>query len=121
MSLVHLYWVWATVAAQILRLVFLGFSLVLTFLIYPVARSQRRTVVPWYTGCLFLRVSPSSSIRITAQGIVVGQYYLDGSVGDDWSLSVGGGIDRLAPSQDKITRASAAHRYRARLSLSRLD
>lgn len=54
MSLVHLYWAWATVTAQVLRLVFLGFSLVLTFLIYPVARSQRRTVVPWYDWLLIL-------------------------------------------------------------------
>ena len=54
MSLVHLYWAWATVTAQVLRLVFLGFSLVLTFLIYPVARSQRRSVVPWYDWLLIL-------------------------------------------------------------------
>ena len=54
MSLVHLYWAWATVTAQVLRLVFLGFSLVLTFLIYPVARSQRRSAVPWYDWLLIL-------------------------------------------------------------------
>ena len=47
MSLIQLYWAWATVTAQILRLVFLGFSLVLTFLIYPARRRQRHVSVSW--------------------------------------------------------------------------
>ena len=38
MSLLFLYWAWATVTAQVLRLTFLGLSLVLTFLIYPARR-----------------------------------------------------------------------------------
>ena len=63
MSLIQLYWAWATVTAQILRLVFLGFSLVLTFLIYPARRRQRHVSVSWQDWLLFLPVSPSSSIR----------------------------------------------------------
>jgi TRAP-type uncharacterized transport system fused permease subunit len=52
MSLVFLYWAWATVTAQVLRLVFLGFSLVLSFLIYPARRGARHTEVPWYDWLL---------------------------------------------------------------------
>ncbi|HXV49149.1 MAG TPA: TRAP transporter fused permease subunit [Candidatus Binatia bacterium] len=48
MSLVFLYWAWATVTAQALRLVFLGFSLVLSFLVYPLHRGARGAGVPWY-------------------------------------------------------------------------
>jgi TRAP transporter 4TM/12TM fusion protein len=48
MSLLFMYWAWATVTTQILRLVFLGFSLVLTFLLYPATRGGRATGVPWY-------------------------------------------------------------------------
>ncbi len=48
MSLLFLYWAWATVTAQALRLVFLGFSLVLSFLVYPTHRGARSAGVPWY-------------------------------------------------------------------------
>jgi TRAP transporter 4TM/12TM fusion protein len=52
-SLLFLYWAWASVTAQVLRLVFLGLSLVLSFLIYPVRRGVRRTGgVPWYDWIL---------------------------------------------------------------------
>ena len=54
MSLLFLYWAWATVAAQVLRLVFLGFALVLTFLVYPPRRAARRNDVPWYDWLLIL-------------------------------------------------------------------
>jgi TRAP transporter 4TM/12TM fusion protein len=40
MSLTFLYWAWGTVTAQILRLTFLGFALVLTFLLYPAFRPR---------------------------------------------------------------------------------
>ncbi len=40
MSLVFLYWAYGTVTTQILRLVFLAFTLVLSFVLYP-ARSKR--------------------------------------------------------------------------------
>ena len=43
MSLTFLYWAWASVTAQVLRLVFLGLALTLTFLIYPTHRSADRT------------------------------------------------------------------------------
>ena len=38
MSLVFIYWAWATVTTQILRLVFLVFTLVLSFVLYPPTR-----------------------------------------------------------------------------------
>ncbi|MBI1996181.1 MAG: TRAP transporter fused permease subunit [Deltaproteobacteria bacterium] len=47
MSLLFLYWAWATVTAQALRLVFLGFSLALSFLVYPIHRGARSAGVPW--------------------------------------------------------------------------
>jgi TRAP transporter 4TM/12TM fusion protein len=54
MSLVFLYWAWETVTAQILRLVFLGFSLVLSFLLYPAVRKLGLSKVPWYDWLLIL-------------------------------------------------------------------
>ena len=47
MSLLFLYWAWASVTAQILRLVFLGFTLVLSFLLYPGRRSNKLEPIPW--------------------------------------------------------------------------
>ena len=52
MSLLFLYWAWATVTAQVLRLVFLGFTLFLSFLIYPLRPSDRQARVPWYDWLL---------------------------------------------------------------------
>ena len=54
MSLVFLYWAWASVTAQVLRLVFLGLALTLTFLIYPTHRSADRTTIPWHDWLLAL-------------------------------------------------------------------
>lgn len=54
MSLVFLYWAWASVTAQILRLVFLGFSLVLSFIIYPAYRGDKGGGVPWHDWLLIL-------------------------------------------------------------------
>jgi TRAP-type uncharacterized transport system fused permease subunit len=52
MSLLFFYWAWAAVSAQILRLVFLGFALVLSFLIYPSRRRARHAGVPWFDWIL---------------------------------------------------------------------
>jgi TRAP transporter 4TM/12TM fusion protein len=52
MSLLFLYWAWASVTAQVLRLVFLGLSLVLSFLVYPIRRSARAAGVPWFDWVL---------------------------------------------------------------------
>lgn len=52
MSLLFIYWAWATVTTQILRLVFLGFSLVLSFLLYPLSRQARLTRLPWFDWLL---------------------------------------------------------------------
>jgi len=52
MSLVFLYWAWASVTAQVLRLVFLGFTLLLSFLLYPLRRSDRQARLPWYDWLL---------------------------------------------------------------------
>ena len=54
MSLLFLYWAWATVTAQVLRLVFLGCALVLTFLVYPARRRSRQNGVPWYDWLLIV-------------------------------------------------------------------
>ncbi len=54
MSLTFLYWAWASVTAQVLRLVFLGLALTLTFLIYPTHRSADRTTIPWHDWLLAL-------------------------------------------------------------------
>ena len=54
MSLLFLYWAWASVTAQVLRLVFLGFALTLSFLIYPNHRSASRNRIPWYDWLLAL-------------------------------------------------------------------
>jgi len=47
MSLLFLYWAWATVTTQILRLVFLGFTLILSFLLYPALRKRGMNRVAW--------------------------------------------------------------------------
>ncbi|MGH7770761.1 MAG: TRAP transporter permease, partial [Candidatus Binatia bacterium] len=47
MSVLFLYWAWGTVTAQILRLVFLGFTFVLSFLLYPARRKNRLERVLW--------------------------------------------------------------------------
>lgn len=52
MSLMFFYWAWATVAAQVLRLVFLGFALVLSFLMYPARRGAGHAGVPWFDWIL---------------------------------------------------------------------
>jgi TRAP transporter 4TM/12TM fusion protein len=52
MSLLFIYWAWTTVTAQMLRLVFLAFSLVLSFLFYPARRKGRLTGVPWFDWLL---------------------------------------------------------------------
>ena len=52
MSLLFVYWAWATVTAQMLRLVFLLFSLVLSFLLYPATRKGRLQGVPWFDWLL---------------------------------------------------------------------
>ena len=52
MSLLFIYWAWATVTAQMLRLVFLLFSLVLSFLLYPARRKGRLAGVPWFDWLL---------------------------------------------------------------------
>jgi len=54
MSLTFLYWAWASVTAQVLRLVFLGLALTLTFLIYPTHRSANRITIPWHDWLLAL-------------------------------------------------------------------
>ena len=54
MSLVFLYWAWASVTAQVLRLVFLGLALTLSFLIYPTHRSANSTWIPWHDWLLAL-------------------------------------------------------------------
>ena len=61
MSLVFLYWAWASVTAQVLRLVFLGLSLVLSFLIYPPLRRARFNAVAWYDWLLI-----AASIAVVA-------------------------------------------------------
>ncbi|MGH7834647.1 MAG: TRAP transporter permease [Candidatus Binatia bacterium] len=48
MSLVFIYWAWASVTAQVLRLVFLGFSLVLSFFLYRPRRKSGADRVPWF-------------------------------------------------------------------------
>src|SRR5688572_2814798 len=52
MSLVFIYWAWATVTTQILRLVFLAFTLVLTFVLYPPTRKDRHRGVSWFDWIL---------------------------------------------------------------------
>lgn len=52
MSLIFLYWAWASVTAQVLRLVFLGLALTLSFLIYPSHRRAKRDHIPWYDWLL---------------------------------------------------------------------
>lgn len=52
MSLIFLYWAWVAVTAQILRLVFLGFALFLSFFLYPAWRSKTLDRVPWYDWLL---------------------------------------------------------------------
>jgi TRAP transporter 4TM/12TM fusion protein len=52
MSLLFIYWAWATVTAQMLRLAFLLFTLVLSFLLYPSTRKGRLQGVPWYDWLL---------------------------------------------------------------------
>ena len=52
MSVLFIYWAWATVTAQMLRLVFLLFSLVLSFLLYPARRKGWLAGVPWFDWLL---------------------------------------------------------------------
>ena len=53
-SLMFLYWAWVSVTAQVLRLVFLGLALTLSFLIYPTHRRANRTHIPWHDWLLAL-------------------------------------------------------------------
>ena len=66
MSLLFIYWAWATVTAQMLGLVFLLFSLVLSFLFYPARRKG------WFTGRSLVRLAfdriESSSPSVTRCG-----------------------------------------------------
>lgn len=52
MSLVFLYWAWGTVTTQILRLVFLAFTLVLSFLLYPAISKRGLARVAWFDWLL---------------------------------------------------------------------
>ncbi len=52
MSVIFLYWAWATVTAQVLRLVFLGFAFFLSFLLYPARRGKTLDRIPWYDWLL---------------------------------------------------------------------
>lgn len=52
MSLLFLYWAWGTVTTQILRLVFLAFALVLSFLLYPAGSKRQLTQVAWFDWLL---------------------------------------------------------------------
>jgi TRAP transporter 4TM/12TM fusion protein len=52
MSLLFFYWAWVAVTAQVLRLVFLGLALTLSFLNYPARRKAQHTGVPWYDWLL---------------------------------------------------------------------
>ena len=52
MSLLFIYWAWATVTTQILRLVFLAFTFVLTFVLYPPTRKGRHRGVSWFDWIL---------------------------------------------------------------------
>jgi TRAP transporter 4TM/12TM fusion protein len=52
MSLLFLYWAWGTVTTQILRLVFLAFALVLSFLLYPARSKRQLTQVAWFDWLL---------------------------------------------------------------------
>jgi TRAP transporter 4TM/12TM fusion protein len=52
MSVLFIYWAWETITTQILRLVFLAFSLVLTFLLYPPNRRSRFKGVSWFDWIL---------------------------------------------------------------------
>ena len=52
MSLLFLYWAWGTVTTQILRLAFLAFTLVLSFLLYPALSKRGLARVPWFDWLL---------------------------------------------------------------------
>jgi TRAP transporter 4TM/12TM fusion protein len=52
MSVLFLYWAWATVTTQILRLVFLFFTLTLSFLLYPARRVHGEERVHWFNWVL---------------------------------------------------------------------
>ena len=54
MSVLFMYWAWASVTTQILRLVFLAFSLILTFLLYPTTRRRRTAGVSWVDWLLIV-------------------------------------------------------------------
>jgi TRAP transporter 4TM/12TM fusion protein len=54
MSVLFMYWAWASVTTQILRLVFLAFSLVLTFLLYPATGRKRTAGVSWFDWLLIV-------------------------------------------------------------------
>jgi len=51
MSCLFLYWAWVSVTTQILRLVFLGFTLVLSFLLYPARRGKGQPIT-WFDWLL---------------------------------------------------------------------
>jgi TRAP transporter 4TM/12TM fusion protein len=52
MSLLFLYWTWGTVTTQVLRLVFLLFTLALSFLVYPGRWPREEGRVPWLSWAL---------------------------------------------------------------------
>ena len=52
MSCLFMYWAWASITTQIARIVFLLFTLVLSFLLYPALTSQHRSKVHWTSWVL---------------------------------------------------------------------
>jgi TRAP transporter 4TM/12TM fusion protein len=68
MSLFHLYAAWSIVPTTTLRFAHVGFTMVLGFLLYPVARRYRDRVMPW-------------DLALIAAGLYVSWYLIAG--GDD--------------------------------------
>src|SRR5688500_16557188 len=54
MSLFHLYAAYAIVPTQELRMIHVGFVLLLTFLLFPIARRLRNRVTWWDWSCAIL-------------------------------------------------------------------
>ncbi len=68
MTIFHLYAAYDIVAAQVLRPVHVGFVLMLSFLLFPIARRYRHRLMPW-------------DLLLAAASILVIYYMIDG--GDD--------------------------------------
>ncbi len=84
MSLFHLYSAYAIVPTQELRMIHVGFVLLLTFLLFPIARQLRNRVYWWDWICAIL------GLVAIGYGLVGGDDFIDrNTIPTQWDMAFG--------------------------------